>query len=298
MDDPGKNAGDESAPAPVTPVAPEALEQQAPRPRPTLHALGQPSPMFSPLMFVPPTPRSQPGTPRAAPGTPRKPRTRSRSAPRLRGQDGSAAGSHQVPERDPPSEPALPGRRGQVPAELPEGTSFERLQSGVSDQTYIPGRDPASEPALPGGHNVSRRSSLGSQFGSSQHGALDRILENEYPELRGIKRPAESHPEAPGPRSVVNPASSSGAPQAPREVEPEPQVLISYCRDCGERCFPRSLLALYGIHPVRSPCDVLSWLDEVKEREAFDSLVGTSKRSSPTTTSTTMLTSWPLSSAR
>ena len=102
----------------------------------------------------------------------------------FRGQDGLAAGSHQAPERDPPSEPSLPGRRGQVPAELPEGTSFERLQSGVSDQTYLPGRDPASGPALPGGHNVSRRSSLGSQLGSSQPGTLDRILENEYPELR------------------------------------------------------------------------------------------------------------------
>ena len=70
-------------------------------------------------------------------------------------------------------------------------------------------------------------------------------------------------------------------------------MLISYCRDCGGRyeVFPEACLRCNGIHPVRSPCDVLSWLDEVKEREAFDSLVGTSKRSSPTTTSTTMLAS-------
>ncbi|CAE7222193.1 unnamed protein product [Symbiodinium sp. CCMP2456] len=217
------------------------------------------APMFSPMMVAPPTPRSTPGTPRT--------RARSRSA--VRDKPG-------LPEQDRrPSDLALPGS-----LELPEPPV-----SG-SDRTFIPGQDPPSERALPGSFGNSRRLSTASSTRpfsrqtSQQVGPLERIAESQVPDARGVKRAPNVGIEELGgafPRKD-KPAAASSSSMAVRFslCELEPTAHLVFCQDCGEqyRIFPKQCPRCGGSHPVNNPREVVSWLDEVKEREAFDALVG------------------------
>ena len=129
-DEPLDPAFDLGSPVPATPVAPATPSAQAPRPMPfVLDDKGNPvqeSPMFSPLMFVPKTPRSAPGTPRA--------RARSRSTTR-RTTAGEPDRKESAPVQDRrPSDLALPGPQNDVLAK--EATEMPRLLSG-SDR-YLP----------------------------------------------------------------------------------------------------------------------------------------------------------------
>ena len=252
------------ADAPALPEADAHRDQPAPL---VLDQAGNPvaeSPMFSPLMIVPPTPRSVPGTPRG--------RARSRSVPR--GQPGQ-------PEQDPePSEPVLPG-----PPVLSRETTVA-LERGVSgsDRTRLPGQDPPSEPVLPGSLGNSRRASLASggplsRQISQQAGHLTPVPE---PEAKGIKRaPSVGIEELGATSSRARPeaisSSSMTVRTSPCELESEAHLL--FCQDCGEqyRIFPRECHRCGGTCSVTKPQDVVSWLDEVKEREAFDRLVGVPK---------------------
>ena len=101
----------------------------------------------------------------------------------------------------------------------------------------------------------------------------------ESPGSRGTKRiPSVAIAELDGATSSCKPAqatpdSSMGAELS--RAEQEPGIFLSFCKECGEqyRIFPDECERCGGCHPVASE-DVVSWLDEVKEREAFDKILG------------------------
>ena len=277
-DDPSKldAAFDFGSPVPATPVAPATPTAQAPRPTPLLlDEQGQPvqeSPMFSPMMFVPRTPRSSPGTPRT--------RARSRSTTRTAPMETRAEGG--APEQDRrPSDLALPGPSGTRPSGTAE---MERLVSG-SDRTNLPGQDPPSDRALPGSHGNSRRASFESGPGllrqqSQQSGPLPSIDESSQRVARGLKRPPDvavgelGSTSSAVAKTMTGPNSSTDP--TPSQTELESTVHLLFCKDCGEqyRIFPKECPRCGGSCSVSSPLQVVSWLDEVKEREAFDNIVG------------------------
>ncbi|CAE7765834.1 GIP [Symbiodinium sp. KB8] len=234
----------------------------------------QESPMFSPLMFIPKTPRSAPGTPRA--------RARSRSITR-RTSTVEPDQTKGPPEQDRrPSDLALPGPPDDA---LNKDTSeMPRLISG-SDRTNLPGQDPPSDRALPGSRGNSRRVSTDSGLGlfrqpSQQSGQLRSIDETVQEVARGVKRPPDVAVDELGPTSttvakaLTDPNSATGSKPFPSELESE--ALLLFCKDCGEqyRVFPQECPRCGGQCPVSNPLQVTSWLDEVKEKEAFDQMVG------------------------
>ena len=261
-------------PQPGTPLVQENDPEQAPRPTPlSLDPAGRPvleSPMFSPLMLVPPTPRSAPGTPRT--------RARSRSAPRR----GNVPGDAELPEQDPTSSNPAPSG----PLQHSENAAFSRLTSG-SDRTNLPGQDPSSNRAPSGPPGNSRRTSLDSIKDTSGQAIsvepLHKIVEHESLGSRGLKRsPSVAIGElAAGSTGDLNvsAATHSSMGDVPLPSEPEPQAFLLFCKDCGEQyqSFPEECGRCGGRCPVTSVQDVVSWLDEIKEREAFDKLLGVSR---------------------
>ena len=248
-DDPSKldAAFDFGSPVPATPVAPATPTAQAPRPTPLLlDEQGQPvqeSPMFSPMMFVPRTPRSSPGTPRT--------RARSRSTTRTAPMETRAEGG--APEQGRrPSDLALPGPSGTRPSGTAE---MERLVSG-SDRTNLPGQDPPSDRALPGSHGNSRRASFESGPGllrqqSQQSGPLPSIDESSQRVARGLKRPPDvavgelGSTSSAVAKTMTGPNSSTDP--TPSQTELESTVHLLFCKDCGEqyRIFPKGVPTLW-----------------------------------------------------
>ncbi|CAE7806594.1 RE1, partial [Symbiodinium necroappetens] len=114
-------------------------------------------------------------------------------------------------------------------------------------------------------HLALRRSSYGT---SDMQRDLESLM-NQMPSdatSRGTKRPADATLEAP---------SQSSLRREPNTEEEHAENLLLFCRDCGEQ----HRVSVQGVdscsrclstRTVSSPMHVVSWFDEVKEREALE----------------------------
>ncbi|CAE7949087.1 TY5A, partial [Symbiodinium sp. KB8] len=251
--------------------------------------------MMNPVLLVPPTPRAA----RAAPSTPTIPATPSSSAAPLQNPAMPTARSATI-EPSLPALQAVPEDTALVP--LPEPTplaSESPLESRRASGSVV-GQDASSTPLASESHLESRRASgsvLGAGLGrggrqsSSESSTglskeLTKLLHQEYPEFRGIKR---------GPSVSVEdlsegPNASRRTPQGPTtsemtvipdqlmdNVNPEPPLatFLLFCQDCGDQ--NRRLdhgtdvcARCNSARKVESPLQVSSWFDEVQERDALD----------------------------
>ena len=164
----------------------------------------QPEPMLAPVLVVPPTPRQAPGTPRPSPSTPRALpatptivgrgkrtlRTLEENVPLL---DEPAAEGNQPSgsPRDLPQEPSPAGPLEQTGLIQPAGSHHDLPQepSSASCGTSEP-QGQQSDQVTPMS-SIPRHSSGGTGLTSD----MSAILEEQYPELRGIKRTAATGPE-------------------------------------------------------------------------------------------------------
>ncbi|CAE7442520.1 unnamed protein product [Symbiodinium natans] len=108
--------------------------------------------------------------------------------------------------------------------------------------------------------------------GSGLTQELERLMTEEYPELRGLKRQPDI------PTSELD-AHVKSAPAQPTGPFPEGQeILLTFCQQCGDQHRVRqgglSVCARCSCGDfVDSPKDVVSWYDEIQEREAFDKIL-------------------------
>ena len=285
---PGPQASDDQA---VVAELDFQLRAQSPAPRalldqsgqPVLDAEGQPlpatpaPPMMPPSMLVPPTPRSTANLP----GTPRG-RARSRSKTPARQT------LPPVPEQQalPPPEPqALPPEHQALPPEHqalpPEQQALPPEQQALPpEQQALPGPSRMSSVSqVSGGHGQDssrqvssesaavKRSSLGT---SELQRDLERLMEQVPSDAtsRGTKRPAD---ELPDPRVQGQPRREPGT----EDVAEAAASLLLFCQDCGEQHRVQvdgvdSCSRCLSTRTVSSPMHVLSWFDEVMEREALE----------------------------
>ncbi|OLP93808.1 hypothetical protein AK812_SmicGene24243 [Symbiodinium microadriaticum] len=302
------------------------LRAVSPGPRPVLDALGQPvldaagqmvpavsaPAMLPPLMLVPPTPRSK------VPSTPRS-RGRSRSKTPARRSLQSVPEQQALPPEQqalPPEQQALPPEQQALPPEQqalpPEQQALPPEQQALPESSgYVPmpqvsgGHATVPMPQVssgggqdqPGSQETSRQVSSGSagvrrsSLGTSQ---MERDLESLMGQMpsessRGTKRPAEVSPEPP---VSTQPRRVSEAEQATAES------LLLFCQDCGEQHRISndgvdSCSRCLSTRTVSSPMHVLSWFDEVKEREAleqrFENRITSSLLSTSCTTSSSFV---------
>ena len=268
-----------------------------------------PSPMLAPLMLIPSTPKAVPATPRARARSRSKTPTPSRRtslvpvpetsalaaplpAPRMSSLSEPQAQPSE--QRSSPSEPrAQPSEQRSSPSE-PRAQPSEQRSSPSEPQSQRPGQEvalyenmpqasgppgiaplpQASGPSSLTSRQVSQESS-GHRRSSQGTSGLERDLESLMDKMtsqgssRGVKRPGD-----PLPVDVVAPAARSTT-QEPLVNEPNQQVFLTFCRDCGEQ--HRVLLdgvstcsRCSSTYVVDSPMHVRSWFDEVKEREALE----------------------------
>ena len=295
------------------------LRAVSPGPRPVLDALGQPvldaagqmvpavsaPAMLPPLMLVPPTPRSK------VPSTPRS-RGRSRSKTPARRSLQSVPEQQALPPEQqalppeqqalPPEQQALPPEQQALPPEqqaLPESSGYVPMPqvSGGHATVPMPQVSSGGGQDQPGSQETSRQVSSGSagvrrsSLGTSQ---MERDLESLMGQMpsessRGTKRPAEVSPEPP---VSTQPRRVSEAEQATAES------LLLFCQDCGEQHRISndgvdSCSRCLSTRTVSSPMHVLSWFDEVKEREAleqrFENRITSSLLSTSCTTSSSFV---------
>ena len=259
---------------------------------PVLDADGRPTEpaMLNPVLMLPPTP---------APSTPatRRPRERSRSVTRMNQrplpmvavpenaplQEGSARASLRGEPGTPPDRAHLPDQRSEPGPSSEPGTHPDRAH--LPDQRSEPGPShvapmdqrnvssssgPSASPTVTG--ELSRQVSSRRASGSGLTQELERLMTEEYPELRGLKRQPDI------PTSELD-AHVKSAPAQPTGPFPEGQeILLTFCQQCGDQHRVRqgdlSVCARCSCGDfVDSPKDVVSWYDEIQEREAFDKIL-------------------------
>ena len=299
-------AGDLRVLQDVNQTAEEARPVDEASPAPVLDAQGQPvePAMLNPILMMPPTPRSSPATPS------RRPRERSRSAARAPRPLTSVPEEVTVPRPETslppdralhasgPPETSLHPDRALHASGPPEtslhpdralhasGSSGTSLQSdralpgdsivkgssgrrsAEADAVSGTGSPPVGPSPLPS-RDLSRQvSKQESSSGMTQE--LERLISEEYPELRGIKRQSDI------PTDLLS-AEGRPVPAQPSAALPEAEFLLVFCQRCGEQ--PRgtqkpTICARCSCSNfVDSPKEVTSWFDEIKEREAFDRLL-------------------------
>ena len=279
-----------------------ALNEPAPLPaldgagRPLLDASGRPTPstpappMLAPLQMVPATPKA-PQTQRSAPGTPR-PRSRPRSRTPSRVLDAvpetqalappeqTASPSEPKPlssaeQRASPSEPQpLSSQPRASPSEPQPLTSEQRASSSEPRHSATELRTQSGASAS-ASRQVSQDSSFPrhtSQGTSDLQRGLEQLMEqvSSQGSSRGTKRPPASSLE-----SLDAPATATRRQPPVMSQETDAQALLNFCQECGEQ--HRVLLdgvstcsRCSSTRTVSSPMHVLSWFDEVKEREAVE----------------------------
>ncbi|CAE7314402.1 unnamed protein product, partial [Symbiodinium sp. CCMP2592] len=192
--------------------------------------------------------------------------------------------------------PVLYKRRVRLDREL-QGLDPRRLHGYLLHYHLYPKEksDPSVGPPASESQIESRRDSGSLTRGVSSATAsstglskeLAKLMHQEYPELRGLKRA----PTVPVEELEPSPDAARRAPLQPGPGIPEMTVLpdiatdpspepildafLTYCRDCGEQ--RREVqdgqsvcVRCNSTHQVDSPLQVRSWFDEALERDAFD----------------------------